>query len=69
MFGGVGGFGLTMVPLLADDDDDVTTDGPKLLGDILGEMTAPVVAGYLGETVFGGYFGEVVGIRTPGGCP
>ena len=65
MLGGVGGFGLTMAP---PDDDDVTVGGPKLLGDILGEITAPDVAGYLGETVLGGYFGDVVGARTPV-CP
>ncbi len=61
IFGGVGGFGLTIVP----DDVTVPPAGPKLFGDIFGEITAPPESGYFGETVLGGYFGDVVGARIP----
>ena len=59
---GGGGLGLTIAPV---------DPGTKFLGDNLGETICPLGSGYLGDTVFGGYFGEVVGPRTldPDICP
>jgi hypothetical protein len=51
-----GGLGLTIAPV---------EPGTKFLGDNFGETTGMLCGGYLGDTVFGGYFGEVIGPRTP----
>jgi len=68
MFGGVtfsppvtpelGGFGLTNAPV---------DPGRKFFGDNFGETADddPLDGGYLGDTVLGGYFGDVVGPRIP----
>ena len=51
-----GGLGLTIAPV---------DPGTKFMGDNFGETRGPPGGGYLEDTVFGGYFGDVVGPRMP----